>query len=55
MFLAWKQGQLARAQRLARPVARRTAALFQESNPVPLKHVLARFGLMSPSVRLPLV
>jgi 4-hydroxy-tetrahydrodipicolinate synthase len=55
MFLAWKQGQSARAQRLARPVAQLTAALFEESNPVPLKHALALFGLMSPSVRLPLV
>ena len=36
MFLAWKQGQSERAQRLARPVAQLTAALFQESSPVPL-------------------
>jgi 4-hydroxy-tetrahydrodipicolinate synthase len=55
MFLAWKQGQSARALRLSRPVAQLTAALFQESNPVPLKHALALFGLMTPSVRLPLV
>jgi dihydrodipicolinate synthase/N-acetylneuraminate lyase len=32
-----------------------TAALFRESNPVPLKHALSLFGLMSPRVRLPLV
>jgi 4-hydroxy-tetrahydrodipicolinate synthase len=55
MFLAWKQGQVARAQRLARPIAQLTAALFRESNPVPVKHALALFGLMSPVVRLPLV
>lgn len=55
MFLAWKHGQSARALRLSRPVAQLTAALFQESNPGPLKHALALFGLMTPSVRLPLV
>ena len=55
MFVAWKQGQVARAQRLARPIAQLTAALFRESNPVPLKHALGLFGLMSPGVRSPLV
>ena len=55
MFLAWRQGQWARAQRLARAAAPVTAALFRESNPVPLKHALALLGLISPAVRLPLV
>jgi 4-hydroxy-tetrahydrodipicolinate synthase len=55
MFLAWKHGQSVRAQRLARPVAQLTAALFRESSPVPLKYALALLGLMSPRVRLPLV
>lgn len=55
MYLAWKQGNVARAQRLMRPVARLTAALFRESNPVPLKHALSLLGLMSSRVRLPLV
>ncbi len=55
MYLAWKHGQSVRAQRLARPVAQLTAALFRESNPVPVKHALALLGLMSPAVRLPLV
>ncbi len=55
MFVAWKLGQLPRAQRLARPIAQLTAALFRESNPVPLKYALSLFGLMSPGVRLPLV
>ena len=55
MFLAWKQGPLARAQRLALPIARLTAALFCETNPVPLKYALSLLGLMSPEVRLPLV
>jgi 4-hydroxy-tetrahydrodipicolinate synthase len=55
MFLAWKQGQSVRAQRLARAAAPLTTALFRESNPVPVKYALALFGLMSPAVRLPLV
>jgi 4-hydroxy-tetrahydrodipicolinate synthase len=55
MFLAWRQGPVARAQRLARPVAQLTAALFCETNPVALKYALSLFGLMSPRVRLPLV
>jgi 4-hydroxy-tetrahydrodipicolinate synthase len=55
MFLAWKHGQSVRAQRLARPVAQLTTALFRETNPVPLKYLLALLGLMSPRVRLPLV
>ena len=55
MFLAWKQGQSVRAQRLARRAAPLTTALFRESNPVPLKYALALLGLMSSAVRLPLV
>lgn len=54
MFLAWRLGQTATAQRLAIPITRLTAALFGESNPAPLKFALSRFGLMSPAVRLPL-
>jgi len=55
MFLAWKRGQSVRAQRLALRVAELTAVLFRETNPVPVKHALALLGLMSPTVRLPLV
>jgi 4-hydroxy-tetrahydrodipicolinate synthase len=55
MFLAWKQGQSVRAQRLAQAIAPLTAALFRESNPVPVKYALALLGLISPAVRLPLV
>lgn len=55
MYLAWKQGQLTRAQRLAQPIAQLTATLFRESNPVPLKYALSLLGLMSSAVRLPLV
>ena len=55
MFLAWKHGQSVRAQRLAHLIAELTAVLFRETNPVPVKHALALLGLMSPTVRLPLV
>jgi 4-hydroxy-tetrahydrodipicolinate synthase len=55
MFLACKQGQMARAQRLSDEIAPLTSALFRESNPVPLKHALSLLDLMSPKVRLPLV
>jgi 4-hydroxy-tetrahydrodipicolinate synthase len=55
MFLACRQGQIARARRLSTPIAQLTAALFCETNPVPLKYALSLFGLMSPRVRLPLV
>jgi 4-hydroxy-tetrahydrodipicolinate synthase len=55
MDLAYRQGQIATAQRLAAPLARLTSALFRESNPVPLKYALSLFNLVSPKVRLPLV
>jgi len=55
MFLAWRQGEIARAQRLALALAPLTAALFREPNPVPLKYALSLFGLTTPRVRLPLV
>jgi 4-hydroxy-tetrahydrodipicolinate synthase len=55
MFQACKMGQLARARLLAKLIGRLTAALFRESNPVPLKYALSLFDLMSPGVRLPLV
>jgi len=55
MFLAWRHCQSVRAQRLARPIAQLTAALFRESNPAMVKYALSLFGLMSPRVRLPLV
>jgi len=55
IFLAWKQGQTARAQRLAAAGAPLTVALFRESNPAPVKYALSLMGLISPRVRLPLV
>jgi len=55
MYLAWKQGQIARAQRLAAVAAPLTAALSRESNPVPVKYALSVMNIVSPRVRLPLV
>jgi 4-hydroxy-tetrahydrodipicolinate synthase len=55
LHLAWRQGDIVRAQQLAAASARLTAALFRESNPVPVKYALSRMNLMSPLVRLPLV
>jgi 4-hydroxy-tetrahydrodipicolinate synthase len=55
MFLACKQGQMAKAQRLGNPIAQLTYALFREPNPVPLKYAPSLIDLMSPKVRLPLV
>lgn len=55
MFLACKQEQMARAQRLADPIALLTHVLFLETNPAPLKYALSLLGYMSPRVRLPLV
>lgn len=55
MYLACRQGQAARAQRLGAVVAELTLALFQETNPVPVKYALSLMNVMSPRVRLPLV
>jgi 4-hydroxy-tetrahydrodipicolinate synthase len=55
MYLACKQGQSSRAQRLATVTARLTAALFLESNPAPVKYALSAMKMMSPALRLPLV
>jgi 4-hydroxy-tetrahydrodipicolinate synthase len=55
MFLAWRQGEIARAQRFALALTQLTAALFSGPNPVPLKYALSLFDLMSSRVRLPLV
>jgi 4-hydroxy-tetrahydrodipicolinate synthase len=55
MFLAFASGRTLEAQGLAPAVARLTAALFRETNPVPVKYALSLFGLISAKVRLPLV
>ena len=54
-FLSLRQGECARAQRVALALAPLTAVLFREPNPVPVKYALSCFGLMSPRVRLPLM
>jgi 4-hydroxy-tetrahydrodipicolinate synthase len=55
MYLAFRQGETARAQRLAIPITRLSTCLSLESNPSPLKYALHLFGLTLPTVRLPLV
>jgi 4-hydroxy-tetrahydrodipicolinate synthase len=55
MFLAFRQGQMARALRLSAEIAPLTTALFRESNPTPLKYTLSLLDQMSAKVRLPLV
>jgi len=55
MFLALRQDDVVRAQRLAAALAPLTAVLFREPNPAPLKYALHLFGLASFKVRLPLV
>lgn len=55
MFLAYRQGQISRAQRLAVQAGRLTSALLCEPTPAPLKYALSTLGWMSPEVRLPMV
>ena len=55
MFEAHEHGQIHKARQQAQLLAGLTAVLFLESNPTPLKYALGLLGLMSPSVRLPLV
>jgi len=55
LYLATRQDQSARAQRLAMPLAELTRVLFAETSPAPLKYALSLFGLMAPALRLPLV
>jgi len=55
LYLACKQGQTSRFERLAGVAAKLTAALFCETNPAPVKHALSRFGIISARLRLPLV
>ena len=55
LFLAFKQGEMGRARRMASIVGQLTAVLFRETSPVPLKYALSLMGLMLPTVRLPLV
>jgi 4-hydroxy-tetrahydrodipicolinate synthase len=55
LYLASKRDHSSRSRQLATAVAELTAALFRESNPVPVKYALSAMRMMSPSVRLPLV
>jgi len=55
LYLALRRGHLRLAQRIAMEVAKLNAVLCQEGDPAPVKHALGLLGLMSPSVRLPLV
>jgi len=55
LYLALRQDQSARAQRLAAPLAELAQVLFRETNPTPLKYALSLLGLMSATPRLPLV
>jgi 4-hydroxy-tetrahydrodipicolinate synthase len=51
---AWESGDLAAFARLRDLLAQLHAALFSESNPIPLKAALAELGLCDGAVRLPL-
>jgi 4-hydroxy-tetrahydrodipicolinate synthase len=53
LYLRRRQGS--RAEALCALVAQLTSALFRETNPAPVKYALSLLGLMSASVRLPLV
>jgi len=55
LFDAHQQGLIHEARRLTQPVSKLTAVLFLESNPTPVKYALSLLGVMSSSVRLPLV
>ena len=55
LFLASRQGGMAKARQLAALAAPLTAVLFREPSPAPLKYALSLLRLMSPRVRLPLV
>jgi 4-hydroxy-tetrahydrodipicolinate synthase len=55
IFLAYRQGRINEARRLADAAGELTAVLFRETSPSPLKYALNLLGLMSPTVRLPLV
>ncbi|HEV2551948.1 MAG TPA: 4-hydroxy-tetrahydrodipicolinate synthase [Stellaceae bacterium] len=54
LYQAHSRGDLHRARAVARELAPLTAALFAESNPVPVKYALGVMGRMVGDVRLPL-
>jgi 4-hydroxy-tetrahydrodipicolinate synthase len=54
LFAALERGDKAEADAIARTLSPLLAALFAESNPVPLKHALSLMGRMRADLRLPL-
>jgi 4-hydroxy-tetrahydrodipicolinate synthase len=54
LYDAWRRGNDAEADSRAAALAPLTAALFIESNPVPVKYALEAMGWMRANVRLPL-
>ncbi len=54
LFLACACGEQVEARLIERQLMPLTAALFLESNPIPLKWALGLMGRMSPELRLPL-
>jgi 4-hydroxy-tetrahydrodipicolinate synthase len=54
LYEAWRQGDANEADARADSLAPLTAALFAESNPVPVKYALEAMGWMKADVRLPL-
>ncbi len=55
MVVAFREGRADEALRLHRALYPLARVLFVESNPGPVKHALARLGLVSEEYRLPLV
>jgi len=51
----WRAGDAAGAREAHDALLDLYAAMFVESNPGPVKHALARMGLIAPEIRLPLV
>ena len=54
LYRASRRGALSEARALAQALAPLTAALFSESNPIPVKYALEVMGWMSAELRLPL-
>jgi len=54
LHAALRRGKSGEARAIAQTLAPLTAALFMESNPVPVKYALSLMGRMSADVRLPL-
>ncbi len=55
LWRAWRDGDTARAEELFRRTEPLVAACFRETNPVPVKFLLAELGYCAAEYRLPLV